>query len=189
MIECSFPLKRSNIYISPQNIHQISDHFWRRCQRLHQVAQEQVDVSKKEELSTWLSACPFSWSWDTWKSKFIAGSQRLPTGSWLKLVLFRVFNNTLRRRRWRRDWMFSALVYLKLIPGIFIRPTPTKGLIRSTMLSKFVGVCHLYRHSQSIHFNKSCLQFRSGSDESASRQVTPQQHPEPTRVNGGSPLM
>jgi len=32
------------------------------------------------------------------------------------------------------------------------------------------------------------IDTRSGSDESASRQVTPQQHPEPTRVNGGSPL-
>jgi len=30
---------------------------------------------------------------------------------------------------------------------------------------------------------------RSGSDESASRQVTPQQHPEPTRINEGSPLL
>ena len=29
---------------------------------------------------------------------------------------------------------------------------------------------------------------RSGSDESASRQVTPQQHSEPSRVNTGSPL-
>merc|ERR1719242_680604 len=33
------------------------------------------------------------------------------------------------------------------------------------------------------------MDTRSGSDESASRQVTPQQHQEPTRVNGGSPLM
>ena len=187
MIECSIPQQRSNIYISPQNIHQISDHFWRRCQRLHQVAQEQVDVSQKEKFPSWLSSCPFPRCRDTWKSKFISRSQCVKTGWWLKVVFFLFFNHTLCRR-WQKDWMFWVLVYPKLILGIFL-PDPTKGLIQSTMVSKFEGICHLYKHSQSICFNNSCLLFRSGSDESASRQVTPQQHPEPTRVNGGSPLM
>ena len=56
------------------------------------------------------------------------------------------FSNALIFRRWQRDLMFWAPVYPKLIPGIFI-PAPTKGLIQRTMVSKFEGVCHLYKHS------------------------------------------
>ena len=63
-------------------------------------------------------------------------------------------------------------------------PAPLNAALRSSPRIRI-------EFNQIIYFFQIFFQgifFRSGSDESASRQVTPQQHSEPSRVSSGSPL-